>query len=59
MATQNQHKSKRPRKTPDLTRNGRVRYMGLNLKQLQTLIEKTNVKKTLAKYKRRLAELLK
>jgi len=46
------HPSKRPRKTPALTRNGRVRYKGLTYEQLIELIQKTTIKKLKAKYMR-------
>ena len=50
------HPAKRPRKTPALTRNGRVRYKGLNYEQLIELMQKTTIKKLKAKYMRRITQ---
>ena len=43
---------------PMFTRNGRPRLKPLNLKQLETMLEKTSVKKTQAKIRQRI-DLLK
>ena len=49
----------KPRKTPTLTRNGKVRFYGFSISKLQELIEKSNRKRDTNKFKNRINVLIK
>lgn len=49
-----QSKSSRPRKSPTLTRNGKVRFLGFTLAKLQEMVEKSSRPKDKNKYNNRI-----
>ena len=51
-------KASKPRKTPTLTRNGKVRFYGFSLSKLQELVEKTSRNRDKSKYKNRINILI-
>ena len=54
MARATVSKASRPRKTPSLTRNGRIRLKGFTLPELAELIEKASTKRSPGKINSRI-----
>lgn len=48
----------KPRKSPTLTRNGKIRFYGFSLSKLQELVEKTSRNRDKSKYKNRINILI-
>lgn len=54
-----QSKSSRPRKAPNSTKNGKVRFLGFTLEKMQELVEKASRPKDKSKYNNRIKILTK